>query len=149
MKPSISIRRLGGHIGESVTLKGWVAGKRSSGKIHFVQFRDGTGIVQAVASRSDVSEQAWAELERATQESTVTVTGVVREEKRAPSGVELGLTDFHVDHLTLDFGRDARGQVARDDAAEESPRPTASHRTTAPLAGRTHPRRGTAASERA
>jgi asparaginyl-tRNA synthetase len=103
MKPAISIRRLGGHIGESVTLKGWVAGKRSSGKIHFVQFRDGTGVVQAVASRSDVSGETWAELERATQESTVTVTGVVREEKRAPSGVELGLTEFRVDHLTLDF----------------------------------------------
>jgi len=103
MRDSISIRRLRGHVGESVTLRGWVVGKRSSGKIHFVQFRDGSGVVQAVASRADVDERAWAELERATQESTVTLTGTVREDKRSPSGVEIGLTDFRVDHLTADF----------------------------------------------
>jgi asparaginyl-tRNA synthetase len=103
MRDSISIRRLRGHVGETVTLRGWVVGKRSSGKIHFVQFRDGSGVVQAVASRNDVDERAWGELERATQESTVTLTGVVREDKRSPSGVEIGLTDFRVDHLTVDF----------------------------------------------
>ena len=103
MTEPITIRRLRGHVGETVTLRGWVVGKRSSGKIHFVQFRDGSGVVQAVASRADVSEAAWAELERATQESTVTLTGTVREDKRSPSGVEIGLSDFRVDHLTLDF----------------------------------------------
>jgi asparaginyl-tRNA synthetase len=59
MRDSISIRRLRGHLGETVTLRGWVVGKRSSGKIHFVQFRDGSGVVQAVASRNDVDERAW------------------------------------------------------------------------------------------
>jgi asparaginyl-tRNA synthetase len=103
MGSEISIRRLRGHVGESVTLRGWVVGKRSSGKIHFVQFRDGAGVVQAVASRADVSDAAWGELERATQESTVTLTGTVREDERAPSGVEIGLSDFRVDHLTVDF----------------------------------------------
>ncbi len=103
MHDSPSIRQLKERIGESVTLRGWVAGKRSSGKIHFVQFRDGTGLVQAVASKADVSEAAWAELERATQESTVYLTGVVRADKRSPSGVEIGLTDFRIDFLTLDF----------------------------------------------
>ncbi len=103
MTDSISIRRLKDHLGESVTLRGWVVGKRSSGKIAFVQFRDGTSSVQAVASRSDVSAAAWAELERATQESTVTLTGTVKEDKRSPSGVEIGLTDFRVDFLTQDF----------------------------------------------
>jgi asparaginyl-tRNA synthetase len=103
MKESISIRRLKGHIGETVTLRGWVTGKRSSGKIAFVQFRDGSGQVQAVASRADVPEAAWADLERATQESTVTLTGEVKADRRAPSGVEIGLTDFRVDFLTQDF----------------------------------------------
>ncbi|HEX9799358.1 MAG TPA: asparagine--tRNA ligase [Thermoanaerobaculia bacterium] len=103
MRDPISIRHLRGHAGEPVTLRGWVVGKRSSGKIHFVQFRDGSGVVQAVASRADVDERAWSELERATQESTVTLTGVVREDRRAPSGVEIGLTDFRVDHLSEDF----------------------------------------------
>src|SRR5512139_763297 len=98
-----SIRQLKAHVGASVTLRGWVQAKRSSGKIHFVQIRDGSGVVQGVASKNDVSEAAWAELERATQESTISATGVVREDKRSHSGVELGLTDFKVEHLTLDF----------------------------------------------
>jgi len=103
MRREITVRRLKDHVGESVTLRGWVVGKRSSGKIHFVQFRDGSGQVQAVASRSDVSEEAWSELDRATQESTVRLTGTVREDRRSPSGVEIGLTDFAVEFLTQDF----------------------------------------------
>jgi asparaginyl-tRNA synthetase len=103
LDPSLSIRHLREHPGATVRLRGWVVGKRSSGKIAFVQFRDGSGTVQAVASRSDVSDAAWTDLERVTQESTVTLTGVVKEDRRAPSGVEIGLSDFHVDHLTADF----------------------------------------------
>jgi asparaginyl-tRNA synthetase len=100
---SVSIRELKGRIGATVALRGWVQAKRSSGKIQFVQIRDGSGVVQAVASRADVPEAAWNELERATQESTITATGLVRADRRSPSGVELGLADFRVDHLTLDF----------------------------------------------
>jgi len=103
MERAINVLRLKEHLGETVTLRGWLAGKRSSGKIHFVQFRDGSGTVQGVASRADVSAAAWEELERATQESTVTLSGVVREDRRAPSGVELGLTDFRVEFLTAEF----------------------------------------------
>jgi asparaginyl-tRNA synthetase len=100
---SPSIRHLKEHPGATVTLRGWVVGKRSSGKIAFVQFRDGSGTVQAVASRSDVPDAAWSDLERVTQESTVTLTGVVKADRRAPSGVEIGLSDFRVDYLTADF----------------------------------------------
>ncbi|KAB2962471.1 MAG: asparagine--tRNA ligase [Thermoanaerobaculia bacterium] len=103
MKHEISIRRLRDHVGEQVVLRGWVAGRRSSGKIAFVQFRDGTGVVQAVASRADVPEAAWSDLERVTQESTVTITGEVKADQRSPSGVEIGLSDFRVDFLTQDF----------------------------------------------
>lgn len=99
----ISIRRLKDHVGETVALRGWIVQKRSSGKIGFLQFRDGTGIVQAVASRADLSEAAWADVERVTQESTVHLSGLVKAEKRSPSGVEIQLTDFGVDHLTVDF----------------------------------------------
>ena len=88
LKDSVTVRRLRGRVGETVTLRGWVSGKRSSGKIAFVQFRDGTGTVQAVAAKNDVSAEAWADLERATQESTVTLTGTVKEDKRSPSGVK-------------------------------------------------------------
>jgi asparaginyl-tRNA synthetase len=97
------IRDLGTLIGEQVTLHGWLAKKRSSGKIAFLQLRDGSGEVQAVASRSDLSGAAWEEAERATQESTIWLEGMVQEDKRAPSGVEIHVTDLKVDHLTDEF----------------------------------------------
>jgi asparaginyl-tRNA synthetase len=98
-----TIKRLKNHIGESVELRGWVVQKRSSGKIGFIQVRDGSGVVQAVASRADIPEAAWADVERVTQESTVHLAGIVKEDKRSPSGVEIQLTGFGVDHLTHDF----------------------------------------------
>ena len=97
------IRDLGRLIGETVTLRGWLAKKRSSGKIGFLQIRDGSGVVQAVASKSDLSASAWEEVERATQESTVRLEGTVQEDKRAPSGVEIHVTDFGLEHLTEEF----------------------------------------------
>lgn len=99
----VSISELPGHAGERVAVRGWIANKRSSGKIAFLQVRDGSGVVQAVASRADISEQAWADAERATQESTVRLTGTVRADKRAPGGVEISLNDFAVDYLTAEF----------------------------------------------
>lgn len=99
----ISIRRLKEHVGEQVSLQGWLVAKRSSGKIGFLQVRDGSGVVQGVASRAEVPAAAWAEVERVTQESTVRMTGTVREDKRSPSGVELHLSDFAVDFLTEEF----------------------------------------------
>ena len=99
----VSISELPRHAGERVAVRGWIANKRSSGKIAFLQVRDGSGVVQAVASRADVSEQAWADAERATQESTVRLTGTVRADKRAPGGVEISLNDFAVDYLTAEF----------------------------------------------
>jgi len=98
-----TIQRLKDHIGSTVELRGWVVQKRSSGKIGFLQIRDGSGVVQAVASRADISEAAWSDVERVTQESTIHLTGVVKEDKRSPSGVEIQLTGFGVDHLTHDF----------------------------------------------
>ncbi len=98
-----SIRRLRDHLGESVELRGWLVAKRSSGKIGFLQVRDGSGTIQAVASRADLSPAAWADVERVTQESTVRLTGQVKEDRRSPLGVEIQLTDFAVDFLTADF----------------------------------------------
>ena len=99
----VPVARLAEHVGERVALRGWLANKRSSGKIAFLQVRDGSGVVQAVASRADVSEAAWADAERATQESTVAVTGTVKADRRAPGGVEVQADDLRVDHLTEDY----------------------------------------------
>jgi len=101
--PSPSFRELPAHAGQEVALRGWIDGKRSSGKIAFLQVRLGGAVVQAVASRADLPEAAWAEVERATQESTVALSGRVKEDRRAPGGVEIQLTDFRVEQLTEDF----------------------------------------------
>ncbi|MEO8276854.1 MAG: asparagine--tRNA ligase [Thermoanaerobaculia bacterium] len=98
-----TIKGLRAQVGSSVELAGWLVQKRSSGKIGFLQIRDGSGVVQAVASRADIPEAAWSDVERVTQESTVHFTGIVKEDKRSPSGVEIQLTDFGIDHLTIDF----------------------------------------------
>lgn len=102
-KPVFSIRELKSHVGEDITLHGWLDNKRSSGKIAFLQVRCGGGVVQAVAGRNDVPEAAWAEIERVTQESTLWLAGKVKEDKRSPIGVEIQLTDFKVLALTQDY----------------------------------------------
>lgn len=97
------IKELANHIGQEVILQGWLTKKRSSGKISFLQIRDGSGIVQGVASRAELSEEAWEETQKVTQESTVRMVGTVQEDKRAPSGFEVHVTDFAVLQLAVDF----------------------------------------------
>jgi asparaginyl-tRNA synthetase len=101
--PTVAIRHLADHVDREVRLLGWLENKRSSGKIGFLQVRDGSGTVQAVVSRKEVSEEAWEEVQRGTQESTVEVIGTVKEDARAPSGVELQATGVRILALTEDF----------------------------------------------
>ncbi len=96
-------RELAAHADQEVVLKGWLANKRSSGKIAFLEIRLGGDAVQAVASRRDVPEAAWEDIERVTQESTVRLAGRVRADSRAPGGLEIHLSDFAVLHLTEDY----------------------------------------------
>ena len=91
MPESIYIADLGAHEGETVTVRGWPYNKRSSGKIAFMQLRDGTGIVQAVATPQDVDETSWNLIGEVTQESSIIVTGSVRADARSPTGFELGV----------------------------------------------------------
>ena len=99
----VTVRHLKEHEGETVTVRGWLANKRRSGKIAFLQVRDGSGTVQTVVSRNDVSEEAWEDVKRVTQESTVRLTGIARVDERAPGGVEIQGTDFSIDHLTEEW----------------------------------------------
>ena len=85
----VYIENIASYAGKEVTLNGWLYNKRSSGKLRFLLFRDGTGIIQVVISKADVSEDTFNACERLTQESSIKVTGVVNPDKRAPSGYEI------------------------------------------------------------
>src|SRR6266496_6729035 len=81
------------HVGEEVTLKGWLYNLRSSGKLMFPQLRDGTGIVQGVVAKNSVTPELWDALRPLGQESALIVIGRVREDGRAPGGFEIDVTD--------------------------------------------------------
>lgn len=86
------INQLSSHVGEEVTLKGWLYNLRSSGKLLFPQLRDGTGVVQCVVFKKAVSEEIWDALKGLGQESALAVRGTVRADERAPGGYELDVT---------------------------------------------------------
>ena len=86
------ISELRGHLGETVTVRGWVVTTRSSGKIAFLVLRDGTGTVQGVLSKKEVSDDTWSAFGSLTQEASVAMMGVVRDDPRSPGGVELSVT---------------------------------------------------------
>jgi asparaginyl-tRNA synthetase len=96
MATSVRIKELPQHVGEQVSIDGWLYHKRTSGKLQFPIVRDGSGFVQCVVSKKEVPEESWNDADRATQESTVHVIGNVVAEARAPGGVEL-----HVQELRL------------------------------------------------
>jgi asparaginyl-tRNA synthetase len=93
---AVVISQLNGFVGASVTVRGWVTTVRSSGKLAFVNLRDGTGYLQAVVSKKDVPDAAWTAAQTLTQETSLAVTGVVREDARAVGGYELSATDLVV-----------------------------------------------------
>lgn len=89
MAPKSYIAQVGHFLGQEVTLEGWVYNHTHKGKLHFVMLRDGTGIIQAVVFRDTVGEAAFEQSLQLTLESSVRVTGVVTEDKRAKGGFEL------------------------------------------------------------
>ena len=100
---SVRIKELSNHIGQTVTVDGWLYNKRTSGKLQFPIIRDGSGYLQCVVFKKEVTEETWKSVEDVTQESSVRVTGTVREEKRAPGGVELGVQSFEVAQLAQEY----------------------------------------------
>lgn len=87
-----TIAQIGKHVGEEVRLGAWLFNKRSSGKIQFLQLRDGTGFIQGVVVKQEVTPEIWDAAKSLTQESSLYVTGIVREDERAKSGYELTVT---------------------------------------------------------
>ncbi len=99
----VYIRELANHVGETVTLKGWLVQKRSSGKIKFLVLRDGTGFLQCVAFKNDVPAELFELCDRPPLESSVEIRGSVRKDERAPGGYELGLEAMKVLHEAAEF----------------------------------------------
>lgn len=92
----IRIEEAPAHAGREVEIRGWLYHKRSSGKIHFLLLRDGSGILQAVLAASDVPAAVFEAAAALTQESSLIVRGAVREDRRAPGGVELTVRELTV-----------------------------------------------------
>ena len=92
----VTIDHIGEHAGEKVELRGWVANRRSSGKVQFLMLRDGSGVIQCVAVKNQVSPEAFDVLSKIPYESAVVVQGEVREDKRSPIGFELSLEHLGV-----------------------------------------------------
>ena len=101
--PFVSIRELGRHAGATVTVQGWVSTTRSSGKIAFLVLRDGSGYLQCVFPKAEVPDTVWETFKTLTQETSVAVTGAVREDARSPGGYELTASDLKVQGPSVDF----------------------------------------------
>jgi asparaginyl-tRNA synthetase len=94
--PIVRIAEIGAYEGQQVRLRGWLYGGRSSGKIHFLQVRDGTGTIQCVAGKHDLEPELFEEAGALGQESALEVTGTVRADPRAPLGYELHANGLRV-----------------------------------------------------
>jgi asparaginyl-tRNA synthetase len=92
----VHIEDIGKHEGEEVTIKGWLHNRRSSGKIHFLTLRDGSGFIQAVMSKAAVGEDRFKTADHLSQETSLVVTGTARADKRAPSGYEVDVKSFDI-----------------------------------------------------
>jgi len=84
-------------------VRGWLTQKRSSGKIKFIVLRDGTGYLQAVAFHKDVSPELFARCDEISLESSVEIEGEIRADKRAPGGVEMGISELRIIHAAEEF----------------------------------------------
>ena len=94
---------IGKHEGEDVTIKGWLHNRRSSGKIHFLILRDGSGFIQAVMSKAAVGDELFKAADHLSQETSLIVTGTARADKRAPSGYEIDVKHVEVIAAAHDF----------------------------------------------
>jgi asparaginyl-tRNA synthetase len=94
--PRVAIAQLSSHVGEEVLLRGWLYNKRSSGKLHFLELRDGTGIVQGVVFKGDVSPELFAAADHLQQETSLEVTGTVKEHGKIKGTYEVAVKDLRV-----------------------------------------------------
>lgn len=97
------IKDIAKYDGQEITLQGWMYNKRSSGKLHFLQLRDGTGEIQAVVFKGNVSDEVFEAADKITQESSVEVKGTVKKHDRSKIGYEIDATDVKVLSPSVDY----------------------------------------------
>jgi len=106
MAEVVRIENIARYVGQEVTLQGWLYNRTDKGKLQFLQVRDGTGFIQCVVFQKDVPEEVFSASARLTQESSLIVTGVVRQDPRAPGvppGYELSVTDLKVVQIANEY----------------------------------------------
>jgi len=96
MTSNVYTKDLGDYVGKSVTLRGWLYNKRSSGKVKFLVLRDGSGYLQCIVFKGNVSEEVFELADKVSQESSFEITGTVKEEARAIGGYELDAIDLKI-----------------------------------------------------
>jgi asparaginyl-tRNA synthetase len=94
--PVVYIEDIASHEGKEVTLRGWVYNKRSSGKLQFILLRDGTGVIQCVAFKGNLTPEQFEALDKLTQESSLEIRGQVRKDNRSQGGYEVDLQGFEI-----------------------------------------------------
>jgi asparaginyl-tRNA synthetase len=99
----VYIEDIGKHEGETVTIRGWLHNRRSSGKIHFLTLRDGSGFIQAVMSKTAVGDEVFKAADHLSQETSLVVTGTARADSRAPSGYEIDVKTLEVIGASHDY----------------------------------------------
>ncbi len=97
------IEDIGNYEGQEITLQAWLYNKRSSGKLHFLQLRDGTAEIQAVVFKGNVSEEVFALADKITQESSIEIKGTVKKHDRSKIGYEIDVTDVKLIGESVDY----------------------------------------------
>jgi asparaginyl-tRNA synthetase len=96
MYPPVHVADIARHEGQEITLHGWLQGRRSSGKLHFLQLRDGTGTIQCVVFKGNVAPEVFQEADHLPQETSLAVTGLVKKDERSPLGFELDVRGLRI-----------------------------------------------------
>jgi len=99
----VYVENIAEHIGQEVAIKGWVFNRTDKGRLQFILVRDGTGVIQAVVFKKNVSPEAFKSARSLTQESSLVITGTVRADERAPGGYELDVTDVEVVQIADEY----------------------------------------------
>jgi len=102
MKP-VYIENISDYSGKEIKIRGWLYNKRTSGKLWFILVRDGTGIIQAVVSKADVDEDSFNACDILTQESSLTISGIVNPDQRAPGGYEIQAKKIEIIQIAKDY----------------------------------------------